>query len=56
MKKLNNNILFIESSVYRLVHKKGQCPNKETTRVGDSTFRQLYQSWDDRKKLFFKCQ
>ena len=55
MKKLNNNILFIQNSTdYILVHKNGKCPNKETAHAmtGSSTFRHLYQSWDDRKQIF----
>ena len=59
MKKLNNNILFVQNpTVYLLVHKNGKCPNKETARAmtGGFTFRHLYHSLDDREKLFSKCQ
>ena len=46
------------STVYLLVYKNTNCPNKETPRdmTSGSTFRRLYQSRDVHKKLFFKSQ
>ena len=58
MKKLNNYILFIQNStVYLLVDKNGKCPNKETScAMTGGTYYHLYQSRDDREKVFSKWQ